>query len=199
MNLKQKFLLFVLVLSFSFIPRISESSIFVDFESFGIGTDGPHVFATPSGNLTFDSRVDNTFNGGSIADHTIGDGSNFMGRFWKNTTTTKTMVMTSDFDIDYISLFGYGLPQTNYTVELFDRNDSSVFFFSSSSLTENWLFFEGTASPSFTKFVLTSFGNGDDLAVDDLTVNPAAVPEPLSLVLLGSGLIGSPFLRRKLF
>lgn len=182
----------------------AQASIFMNFDTPTFTADASsgdhaHIYTVAEGNIYFNGRIWNALNGTVRPDHTTGSTN-----FWKNTNAQDVLTMTFDFDVDTFSLWMRRI-SGSFTVQgaAYNAANSLVGSGSFDALSGVWTFnnVDDLSEPIRKLVIFSSNGGGNNFAIDDLTLNPyvrnAAVPEPASVLLLSSGLIGMVRLRRK--
>jgi hypothetical protein len=174
-----------------------------DFESFADGTGAPLAISFPGAGTA-------TLNGSGVVDDDPGTGQNATSgsKWWRTGAGNNFSITFSDpvaafgfYGIDVgdinarltLTLAGGGVVAIDIPHPLGGGQNGAVFFFG----------YIDTDNP-FTSatFANVGGGGGDDFGFDDMTIGSVqqvqqAVPEPASLLLLGSGLLARQVMRRR--
>lgn len=173
-------------------------------QSTGSGTRGVSFLAGTSGftniSLTFDHRASGTASRWAQVDYTLDGGLNWTTGFWNNAGGLSPHDTFYSFNVDFSSVTaaenntGFGVRiMSIFSPLAFDQNSTLAEFGANSAyMRAN----SGAVYSPNTSSATGDYGTSGTWRFDNVTINGiAAVPEPTSIALLSSVLVGAAFLR----
>lgn len=198
----KKFQIIVVLLTICFGSQVSATlitssgdssltgSTLIDFNSEALGSFSSRTF---NGDVTFNANnimtVETTYSG------EYGSSGAYIG--------TPGGSGNGDFDIVFatvVSAFGFswGAADQAWTMDLFDASDVLIDSINITAQSYPYIGFIGANDSEISRVSMSSFYGNDYILLDDFQyVTSTTVPEPTTLALIGLGLIGVRFSKRK--
>jgi hypothetical protein len=180
-------------------PATADAATIIDFDAYADGANlngvdlGGVVVSNPSGDV--EVYANNRF---GVGYHSP---LNAIGSFTGN-QSINPMVFTFLAPVGFVGLWGGdgGGDTDNWTLNAYDAavGGSLVGTANSGNFDGDPYVFLSISAPSILRVEAIWNGPGAGVGYDDLTFDAAAVPEPTSLLLLGTGLAAAGWRRRRL-